>query len=110
MTNTIHSLLLIIVIAAVTMLLRFLPFIVFPSGRKTPKYITYLGQVLPCAIMGMLVVYCLKSVSLISFPFGLPELIPNILVVGLYVWKRNTLISIGAGTVCYMLLIQFIFA
>ena len=95
--------------AAVTMLLRFLPFIVFGRGTKTPAYINYLSGVLPCAVMGMLIVYCLKNVSLVSYPHGLPELIAGGIVAGLHIWKRNTLLSIAAGTVCYMLLVQLVF-
>ena len=102
-------LLTILVISAVTAALRFIPFFVFSKDKKTPEIITYLGKVLPYSIMAMLVVYCLKSVNLLSFPFGIPELIGVIAVVLLHIWKRNTLISIAGGTVCYMLLIQFVF-
>ena len=104
-----HSMLIVAVTAAVTIALRFLPFLIFGENRKTPEIVAYLGRVLPYAIMGMLVVYCLKGVSLLSAPFGIPELIGCVLVAGLHVWKRNTLLSIGAGTVCYMLLVQFVF-
>ena len=104
-----HSALMIAVIALVTAALRFLPFWIFGENRKTPPLINYLGQVLPYAIMGMLVVYCLKGISLSSFPFGLPEIIGCSVVTLLHIWKRNTLLSIGVGTVCYMLLVQFIF-
>lgn len=104
-----HSALMIAVIALVTAVLRFLPFLIFGENRKTPPLVTYLGQVLPYAIMGMLVVYCLKGVSLTAFPFGIPELLGCVAVILLHVWKRNTLLSIGAGTVCYMLLVQFVF-
>ena len=104
-----HSALMIAVIALVTAALRFLPFLIFGENRKTPPLVSYLGQVLPYAIMGMLVVYCLKGVSLASFPFGIPEIVGCLTVTLLHIWKRNTLLSIGAGTVCYMLLVQFIF-
>lgn len=98
---------LIAIMAVVTMLLRFLPFIVF---RKTvPPFISYLGQVLPSAIIGMLVIYCLKDVAWTSAPFGAPELIAATCVVGLQIWRRNSLISILGGTVIYMLLIQLVF-
>lgn len=97
------------VIALVTAALRFLPFLIFGENRKTPALISYLGQVLPYAIMGMLVVYCLKDATLTSAPFGIPEAIGCAVVALLHIWKRNTLLSIGAGTVCYMLLVQFIF-
>lgn len=108
MNNT-YLLLSILVIAAVTAALRFIPFIVFSSGRETPKIISYLGKFLPYSIMAMLVVYCLKSVNLLRFPFGLPELIGVVVVVLVHLWKRNTLLSVGVGTVCYMLLVQMIF-
>ncbi len=92
-----------------TVCTRFLPFIIFPVGKETPKYIKYLGKVLPCAVTGLLAVYCFKSVSVTEFPFGIPELIASALTVGLHLWKRNMLLSIAAGTVCYMLLVQFVF-
>ena len=107
--NNIHAVLTIAVCALVTAGLRFLPFLIFGENRKTPEMIAYLGKVLPFSIMGMLVVYCLKDVSIVSAPFGIPETIGCAVVAGLHVWKRNTLLSIGAGTVCYMLLVQFIF-
>ena len=104
-----HSALMIVVMTLVTAALRFLPFLIFGENRKTPPLISYLGRVLPYAIMGMLVVYCLKDVSFLKAPFGIPEIISCALVTFLHIWKRNTLLSIGAGTVCYMLLVQFIF-
>jgi len=104
-----HSALMIAVIALITAALRFLPFWIFRENRKTPPLIAYLGQVLPFAIMGMLVVYCLKDISFRSAPYGIPEFIGCTVVAALHIWKRNTLLSIGAGTVCYMLLVQFIF-
>ena len=97
------------VCALVTAGLRFLPFLIFGENRKTPEIVAYLGKVLPFAIMGMLVVYCLKDVSIISAPFGIPEAIGCAAVAALHVWKRNTLLSIGVGTVAYMLLVQFVF-
>lgn len=104
-----HSAIMIAVIALVTAALRFLPFWIFNENRKTPPMITYLGQVLPYAIMGMLVVYCLKDVSFSAAPFGIPEAIGCAVVTALHIWKRNTLLSIGAGTICYMLMVQFLF-
>lgn len=95
--------------AAVTIALRFLPFVIFSGKKKTPKVITYLSKYLPYAIMAMLVVYCLKSVNILAAPFGLPELIGVTVVVLLHIWRRNTLISIAGGTVLYMLLVQFVF-
>ncbi|MBR6719729.1 MAG: AzlD domain-containing protein [Clostridia bacterium] len=97
------------VVALVTVMLRVLPFLIFNGKRKTPEFIRYLGKVLPFAIMGMLVVYCLKSVSFISSPFGIPELIASLLVVFLHLWKHNTLLSVGGGTVIYMILVQNLF-
>ena len=103
-----HSWALIAVIALVTAALRFLPFVVFRRG-KTPRLIDRLGHTLPYAIMGILVVYCLRGTSLTSLSGILPSLIACLVVGSLYVWKRNTLISIVSGTVCYMLLVQWIF-
>lgn len=107
--NNIHAVLLIAVVSVVTMLLRFLPLWIFGNGQKTPVLIQYLGKVLPYAIMGMLVIFCLKGVSLVSAPYGLPELIACGIVVGLHIWKRNTAISIVGGTVVYMVLVQMVF-
>ena len=101
-----HAVLTIAVIALVTAGLRFLPFLIFGENRETPPLIAYLGQVLPYAIMGMLVVYCLKDVSFVSGSFGIPESLGCAAVALLHIWKRNTLLSIGAGTVLYMLLVQ----
>ncbi len=92
-----------------TALTRFLPFLAFPSGKPTPKYIQYLGKVLPAAVFGLLVVYCLKNVSLFSGSHGIPELISIAVVVLLHLWKRQMLLSIAGGTVCYMLLVQLVF-
>lgn len=94
--------------ALATMLTRFLPFLLFSSRRPTPKYVRYLGRALPPAIFGMLVVYCLKNVSIVSGSHGLPELIAIAVTVGLHLWKRQTLLSIAGGTIAHMLLIQLI--
>lgn len=107
MINVPHSLLLIAVMSVVTILLRFLPFLLI--SKNTPKAVLYLGEVLPRAIMAMLVVYCLKNVSLVSAPYGIPEAVCVLLVVILHKWKHNTLLSILTGTVCYMVLVQGIF-
>ena len=104
-----HSGLLVLTMAVVTALLRFLPFLIWNGKRKTPAYILFLGKYLPYAIMGMLVVYCLKGVELTTFPHGLPELISVVAVALLHIWKKNTLLSIIGGTVLYMILIQMIF-
>lgn len=92
-----------------TMITRFLPFLLFPSGKPTPKYIQYLGKVLPSAVFGLLVVYCLKNVSLFTGSHGIPEAVSIAVVAMLHIWKRQMLLSIAGGTVCYMLLVQFIF-
>jgi len=92
-----------------TMLTRFLPFILFPAGKPTPKFIRYLGKALPGAVFGMLVVYCLKNVNLLGGSHGLPELIAIAIVVGLHLWKRQMLLSIAGGTITYMLLVQLVF-
>ena len=104
-----HDVLLIVVAVLVTAATRFIPFLIFGEKRQTPPMIEYLGTVLPCAIMGMLVVYCLKDVSFVSGSFGIPELVSCVVVAALHVWKRNSLLSIGGGTVCYMLLVQLVF-
>lgn len=102
-----HAAILVAIMAAVTMLLRFLPFLVF--RKKTPPYIAYLGEVLPAAIIGMLVVYCLKDTVVTRPPFGAPELIAGLAVVGLQAWKRSSLLSILGGTAIYMVLVQTVF-
>ncbi len=104
--DNLHSVLIIAVAALVTIALRFLPFLIFGEGRKTPEVVAYLGKVLPFAIMGMLVVYCLKDMTA---PLGIPELLGCAAVAGLHVWKRSTLLSIGGGTAVYMLLVNFVF-
>ena len=100
---------LIAVCVAVTIVLRFLPFVIFGRKKEIPGYITYLSGVLPYAIMGMLVVYCLRKVDVTAFSWGLPELIAGGVTVGLHLWQRKMLLSIAAGTVVYMLLVQFVF-
>ena len=106
--NNAHSILMVVVISLVTILLRFLPFLIF-GKRKTPEYISYLGRVLPYSIMGMLVVYCLRNVSVLAVPYGIPELIACVIVILTHIWKRNTLLSILSGTLVYMLMVQFLF-
>lgn len=92
-----------------TMAARFLPFIVFSSQKPTPKYIQYLGKALPAAIFGMLMIYCLRNVDVFSGSHGLPELISIGAVTAVHLYKRNMMLSISAGTVCYMLLVNFVF-
>lgn len=103
--NNHYALLIVLTMSAVTILLRFLPFLVF-GKRETPKFVEYLGNVLPYAVMAMLVVYCLKGVSFISVPFAIPEIVSVVMVVLIHTWKRNTLLSIVLGTICYMILIR----
>ena len=92
-----------------TMLTRCIPFIIFPAGKPTPKYIQYLGNVLPSAVFGLLIIYCLKNVSIFAGSHGIPEMLSIILVVLLHLWKRQMLLSIAGGTIFYMILVQFIF-
>ncbi|MBE6670902.1 MAG: branched-chain amino acid transporter AzlD [Ruminococcaceae bacterium] len=106
--NDYRAVLMVAIISAVTMLLRIIPFLVFEK-RETPVFVTYLGMVLPYAIMGMLVVYCLKGITFLASPYGIPELIAVSLVVLVHIWKRNTLLSILVGTLSYMIMVQFIF-
>ena len=109
--SNIQFILTIAVCAAATMLTRFLPFLVFGSrGGKVPEVVEYLGRTLPAAMMGLLVVYCLRNVDIAAAPHGLPELIALAVVTALHLWKRNVLLSIGAGTVVYMLLVKLVFA
>lgn len=103
------ALILVAVIAVVTFLTRVLPFLIFPGNKKTPAFVTYLGNVLPFSVMGMLVVYCLKSIDLLTAPHGLPELLSVVLVVIVHKWKHNLLLSIAGGTVLYMFLVQVVF-
>ena len=104
-----YELSMILVCGAVTLALRFLPFLIFGGKRETPPFISYLGRVLPYAIMAMLVVYCLRNISFSSGSHGIPELAACAAVVLLHIIKRNTLISIVGGTAVYMLLVQLVF-
>lgn len=99
----------ILMMSAATILLRFLPFFLFPSGKQIPNAVMYLGKVLPAAVMGMLVVYCFKDVSLLEGSHGLPEAIASAFVIISYLKWRNLLVSIGGGTAFYMVLVQVIF-
>ena len=92
-----------------TMLTRFVPFFVFPAGKPTPKYVQYLGNVLPPAVFGLLIIYCLKNVSIFTGSHAIPELLAITLVIALHTWKRQMLLSIAGGTILYMLLVQFVF-
>lgn len=103
------SFLIILVVAFTTFATRVIPFLVFPKGKEIPKTVQYLGKVLTPAVIGMLVVYCLKNTPVREVPHGIPELIAVTVVAGLHVWKRNNLLSIGVGTVLYMFLVQVVF-
>ena len=107
--TTLESLLIIGVIALTTLLTRALTFVIFSGDKKTPTVIEYLGKVLPFALVGMLVVYALRHVSVVQYPFGIPEAIAGIFVVVIHKWKHNLMLSIGGGTALYMVLIQMVF-
>jgi branched-subunit amino acid transport protein AzlD len=109
MSKIVHDLLLVLIIALVTLGIRALPFLVFPEDQPIPHLVTKLSNLLPAAVMGMLVVYCLRGVTPFAWPFGLPEFIAIAVVVACHIWKRNTLVSIILGTVSYMLLLHFVF-
>lgn len=104
-----QTLIIIAMVTLGTVITRFLPFVLFPANKDTPPYIIYLGKVLPYSVIGLLVVYCLKGISLTTIPFGIPELISILLIALLHIWKNNTLLSIGFGTAIYMILIQLVF-
>ncbi len=109
MLDTVSSLVMILAVAIATFATRAASFIVFPKGKEIPPKVLFIGRVLPPAIIGMLVVYCLRSTSVLAYPYGLPELIAGLTVVALHVWKRNIFLSIGAGTILYMVLVQMVF-
>lgn len=92
-----------------TMIPRFMPFLIFNEKRRTPAFVTYLGKYLPSAVFGMLIIYCLKDVSVLQGSHGIPELISIAVTAGIHLWRKQMLLSIAAGTICYMLLIQFVF-
>lgn len=96
--------------AGATVITRFLPFIFFPAGRKTPKYVIWLSLTLPYAAIGLLVIYCLRNLSLFSYPYGLPELLSIGVIALLHRLKGNSLLSIGGGTAVYMVLVQTVFS
>lgn len=107
--TTVQALITIALCTLATMLTRFLPFLLFPAGKPTPKFVRYLGHALPPAVFSMLVVYCLKDVQITAGSHGLPELIAISVVAALHLWKKQTLLSIAGGTLVYMLLVQFVF-
>ncbi len=107
--TVIQTLIIILAITLGTQISRWLPFLAFSGKRETPKFIKYLGKVLPPALMGLLVVYCFKNTEILTGSHGLPELLATLVVVLTYQWKKNLLISVGGGTVVYMLLVQLVF-
>ncbi len=109
MIDAVSSLVMIAVVAVATFATRAAAFLVFPKGKEIPPTVEYIGKVLPPAIIGMLIVYCLKSTSVLAYPYGLPELIACVTVIALHLWKRNIFLSIGVGTVLYMVLVQVVF-
>ncbi len=104
--NTVETLITIAAIALGNMLTRFLPFLLFPDHHRPPDTIRYLGRTLPPAMMGLLIIYCLRDVSFVSMPYGIPELLSITVIVVLHSWKRNVLLSISVGTALYMLLLH----
>lgn len=97
------------IVVAGTLLTRFGAFLIFPPGKQAPPFIIFLGKALPAAVMGMLVVYTFKDTVVLSYPYGLPELIAFVVTGGLHMWKRKMLISIAVGTITYMVLVQAVF-
>lgn len=104
-----RSMIIILTVGGTIFFTRLIPFLFFPKGKEIPPMVQYLGKVLPPAVIGMLVIYCLKSVHVLAYPYGLPEFIAVAVVILLHAWKRNNLLSIGTGTVLYMFLVQAIF-
>ncbi len=107
--TTTQALVIALAVTAGAIVTRFLPFLLFPDSRPVPKIVTYLGRTLPAAMMGLLLVYCLRNVDFAAAPHGLPELISIAALTVLHLWKRNGLLSIGVGTVLYMVLVQAVF-
>lgn len=107
--DTMHSLIIVLAVALATQITRWTPFLLFSGDKKLPKVVEDLGKMLPPAMMGLLVVYSLRNVQLFSGTHGIPEAIVVAVTAGLHLWRRNTLLSILAGTACYMLLVQMVF-
>lgn len=104
-----HQVITVAMIVLATVIMRFLPFVLFPDNKPTPKFIHYLGKVLPAAVFGLLIVYALKNVLIFEGSHGIPELIGIVVTAAVHLWKKQMLLSISAGTICYMLLVQFVF-
>ena len=109
MLNPWQAILIIAVVAVCTFLTRYFPFALFGGSKEVPHSVKYLGSILPPSVIAILVVYCIKTINLTIYPCGLPELISVLFVAGIHIWKRNNLMSIGLGTVLYMILVQFVF-
>ena len=109
MTESMHAMVILLVMGLVTLATRIVPVLIFGRGKKVPDYILYLGKVVPYTAMGLLIVYCLKDVSMVEAPHGIPELIALVLVSGTYLWKRNTILSVVVGTAAYMAMVQLVF-
>jgi len=107
--TTTYGILALFVAGGVTLLIRAFPFLLFGRNKELSPNISYLGNILPFAAMGILIVYCLRNVAWLQSPHGLPEILAIIVVALLHIWKRNNLISIGIGTAFYMILVQQIF-
>jgi len=108
MTN-VQIIITVLILSCATILTRSLPFLIFSKMKSPPKIVSYLGQALPPAIFALLLVYCLKNVELLSSPHGIPEAVALAVIVLLHLWKRQMLLSIGVGTVLYMILVQLVF-
>ena len=108
--TTVQILAIILAVSLGTQMTRWLPFLLFPESKQPPKVVLYLGKYLPPAGIAMLIVYCLRNVDVLHFAYGLPELIAIAVTISLHLWKRQMLLSIAGGTVCYMLLVQLVFA
>lgn len=109
MLDAVSSLIIIAAVAITTFATRAASFLVFPKDREVPPTVKYTGTILPPAVIGMLVVYCLRSTQVFAYPYGVPELIACLAVIGLHAWRRNVLLSVGAGTILYMVLVQMVF-
>ena len=109
MPTIIQTFVTIAVLAFGTAITRFLPFVCFPNAASAPRYVRYLGKMLPTAAISLLVVYCFRNIEFAAAPHGIPEVISILAITALHIWKKNTLLSIAAGTAIYMLLVQFLF-
>lgn len=107
--SKLQRIIIIALVAFATMITRFLPFIAFPANKETPSYVKYLGKVLPAAVLGLLVIYSLKDVSIFNEYHAIPESVSIAVILLLHLWKRQMILSISVGTILYMLLVQFIF-